>query len=469
MTTPMPRRLWPCALALLAPWAARAHAQPTSAFRAWARTHAHPIAVADSVRGNADLRALDPIVGTARVVALAEPFHLGHEPLVVRNRIIRYLVTERGFTGVALETGLAQSKLLYDYVLGRTPDSDSIIRAGFTYGFGGLGENVALLKWMRAYNASRPAARQVRLYGIDLPGQMTSDNAVAVMRLFDYLDRADPALGARLRAEYASILPRFTARRFVTLPPTEQDLVSGKMHDLAAIVRRGRIAFSRTTSPDEYAWALRQAVNIEQDAQFIRLLPADFFPWLDGWATGSTTPFRPEARVLASSTVRELSMAENTAWVLEREGARGRIVSFAHDAHQQMHPMDIDAGDPLAPLMNGLERAGNFAHAIFGTELVTIGTYFGVFAGKMPGPIGTRPDSLGVEGMLGRAGHPAYVADLRALPASGTLHDYFARKHETRLDLGIHKLAPTAAYDAVLYFERITPSRSASAGPPPSP
>ena len=460
MTNLLRHRLTVCAFSCLASWGSPAigAAQPTAAYRAWARTHAHTISAGDSAKGTADLRALDPIVGDARVVAIAEPFHMGHEPLAVRNRIIRYLVAKRGFTAVALETGLTQSKTLYDYVLGRTPDADSVIRAGFTYGFGALGENVALLKWLRAFNASHPASRQVHLYGIDLPGQMTSDNAAAFARVLDYLDRADPALGARMRAEYATIVPRFTGRRFVTLPEGERDLVTGKVHDLTTLLRRKRIAFTRATSPDEYEWALRQAVNLEQDAAFNRLVPSDFFPWLDKFQGGDPTPYRPEPGILAASTVRELSMAENVAWALGREGSRGRLVSFAHDAHQQMVPHESVAGDPLAPLLNGLERAGNFARATLGKELVTIGTYFGAFAGEMPGPIGKRPDGAGAEALFGSLDRPAYVADLRAIPATGELHDFLSRKHETRLDLGMHRLAPMAAYDAILYIDRITPA-----------
>jgi erythromycin esterase-like protein len=72
---------------------------PTQAFREWARDHVHPIASVDAdTHDDADLQVLSNIIGGAHVVAFGEPFHGGHEPLAMRNRLIRYSVTRLGFT-----------------------------------------------------------------------------------------------------------------------------------------------------------------------------------------------------------------------------------------------------------------------------------------------------------------------------------------------------------------------------------
>src|SRR5437667_3302660 len=95
----------------------------------------------------------------------ASPFMAGHEPLAMRNRLIRYGVTRLGFTAVALETCLSSSKRLYGHVLGRTTEPDSALKEAFCYGFGDLQENLELIRWLRTYNATQQPARQVRLYG----------------------------------------------------------------------------------------------------------------------------------------------------------------------------------------------------------------------------------------------------------------------------------------------------------------
>jgi hypothetical protein len=134
-------------LLLAFPIAVHGQNAPTQAFAQWARGHVHPIASVDEgAHGDADLQTLRNIIGGAQVVAFGEPIHGGHEPLAMRNRLIRYGVTRLGFTAVALETGLSSSKRLYDHVLGRTSETDSALKEAFSYGFGDLPENLELLR-----------------------------------------------------------------------------------------------------------------------------------------------------------------------------------------------------------------------------------------------------------------------------------------------------------------------------------
>jgi erythromycin esterase len=159
-------------LALVLPIAVLGQNAPTQALHEWARDHVHPItSVGKDTQGDADLQPLRNIISDAHVVAFGEPVHGAHEPLAMRNRLIRYGVTRLGFTAVALETCLSSSKRLYDYVLGRTTETDSELKEALCYGFGDLPENLELIRWLRTYNATQPPAGQVCLYGIDLTGQ----------------------------------------------------------------------------------------------------------------------------------------------------------------------------------------------------------------------------------------------------------------------------------------------------------
>jgi len=96
-----------CIVLVLLAFAIDVHGQtaPTQPFREWAHDHVHPItSVDEDAHDGADLRTLSDIIGAAQVVAFGEPIHGGHEPLAMRNRLIRYGVTRLGFTAVALET-----------------------------------------------------------------------------------------------------------------------------------------------------------------------------------------------------------------------------------------------------------------------------------------------------------------------------------------------------------------------------
>src|SRR5690606_11694254 len=86
---------------------------------AWMRAQAIPLSPPDSgglLDGAEAANRLGALVGEARVVAIGEPAHGAHEPLALRNRVFRQLVEQQGFTVIALETGLTESRALDAYV-----------------------------------------------------------------------------------------------------------------------------------------------------------------------------------------------------------------------------------------------------------------------------------------------------------------------------------------------------------------
>jgi erythromycin esterase len=223
-------------LLLAFPIAVQGQNAPTQAFREWARDHVHPItSVNEGTHNDADLQTMSSIIGGAHVVAFGEPIHGGHEPLAMRNRLIRYGVTRLGFTAVALETCLSSSKRLYDYVLGQTTETDSALKEAFCYGFGDLPENLELIRWLRTYNAAQQPARQVRLYGIDLSGQYRPYAYRSVEAVLTFLDRADPNLGRELRKQYADLLRVFRIDKYAKLAPPDKDAITGKIQDLVRL------------------------------------------------------------------------------------------------------------------------------------------------------------------------------------------------------------------------------------------
>jgi erythromycin esterase len=75
------------------------------AFLRWGRKAAAPLSRVTPGPPWDDLRPLGDMVGSATVVALAEAVHGGAEPLDFRNRVFQYLVEEKGFTAIAIESG----------------------------------------------------------------------------------------------------------------------------------------------------------------------------------------------------------------------------------------------------------------------------------------------------------------------------------------------------------------------------
>lgn len=446
-------------LLLAFPIAVHGQNAPTQAFAQWARGHVHPIASVDEgAHGDADLQTLRNLIGGAQVVAFGEPIHGGHEPLAMRNRLIRYGVTRLGFTAVALETGLSSSKRLYDHVLGRTTETDSALKEAFSYGFGDLPENLELIRWLRAYNAGQQPARRVRLYGIDLTGQYFPYAYRSVEAVLTFLERADPGLGRELHKQYADLIPVFRSDKYVKVAPADKDAITGRIQDLVALIRRERIPLTTATSRDDYEWALRQAVNAAQDDAFLRSLPPEFDRDLPNW----WEKFKPSALWDHNAEMREVAMADNLLWVQQRECRRGKILFFAHDEHVQTSVGIL--GSPSRPPAGQYRRircAGMYLRSALDVDFVVIGTYYGHGAGFPPTDVPPPPDVHGMEDLLASLSIPRFIMNLHELPSSGPLNEWFQLAHATRSSNSgqdAYTIVPLRAYDAILFIDTITPS-----------
>src|SRR5690606_7671037 len=163
-----------------------------------------PIEMTDSFAPAADLARIGEMIGNARIVALSEALHGAAEPLELRNRIFRYLVEEKNFAAIAIGSGISESRVLHDYVLGGSGNIDNVIAGGFAWGFDAYPQNRELIEWMRAYNADRRNSDKIRIFGFDVSG---SPGNTAVARSIDtplrealeYLDSVDPSSAVALR------------------------------------------------------------------------------------------------------------------------------------------------------------------------------------------------------------------------------------------------------------------------------
>jgi erythromycin esterase len=396
------------------------------------------------------------VTGKARVVALGEPIHGAHEALAARNQLIRYLVTQQDFKAVALETALSTSKRLYDYVLGNSTESASEAATAFSYGFDAYKENLELVRWLRSYNLTHPASQRVAIYGIDLTGQGFPTAYRSIEAVLAFLNRADAKLGRAAIADFADLRSKFRVDHYTALPQAEKDLISIKIHDLVALLTRQRPQLTAATSLNNYEWALRQAVNAEQDDAYLRLAPSNWRGWAFGpWKASYDTA---DSHFRETQTMREVAMADNLRWVLERAGPEGRVVFFAHNNHVKTQELQVRPGEPDSKVWDGLQQAGVFLRSALGEDYVVIGTYYGTAKGFPASTDVLSPNPHAMDGLLASLGFGAYLIDLRELPRVGPLAEWFGQVHEVRDSLdGTSLVRSLKAYDAILYLEQLTP------------
>jgi len=392
------------------------HSQPAgqrNAVVAWLRAHSTNLALTEPQAPSA-LAAIDSMATSARVVAMGEATHGTHEFLRLRNAMFESLVS-RGAIAIALETGF-QDALAVDAYLqtpGNDSPPDSIVRAMVAYSDDGHGngrtENRELLGWIHDYNSAHPS-RRVRFYGFDLSGRTASGGflnaAKTITATLSYVQRVDPAEARRLADRLGSRLNGFQSRSYAVkdnaydqLSAADRAVISQVIVDLSMDFRRHEAAWRRATSADEY-WTAAQlsSAALELDGFF----KANF-------GRGGMPP--------NATAYRDSAMGANAAAIAEHV-APGRLFIFAHDVHVEAGGVQVNNGPG--------KSMGSWLRARLGRGLFVFGTVDGSRLVDNVSATTVVGDSSSLPSVCAETGHPAFVVDLRALPAAGPVRDWFS-------------------------------------------
>ncbi|MFF0426251.1 erythromycin esterase family protein [Streptomyces sp. NPDC004520] len=304
--------------------------------------------LARSARPLTDLRPLDRMIGSAKVVGLGEATHSSAEFFETKHRIFEHLVESRGFTAFALEAPWSTGLLVDEWVRTGRGDIRAIMRDEFqeSYRLWNTEEYLDLFRWMRAYNQRHPG-HQVRFVGNDL--------GYAGPNLFDavtsYVARVHPELLPRFRELYRDSRPTGEVeawmKGYMEKPHAERQRMAGDVDRALALLERqspGKGPGARAAQ----AWAVQHARAIAQVGT--------------EYAHDLTTP----EGVAAAMLYRDRTMAENTVWWQRTTG--DRIVLSAHNGHVGYETPTPDQYPRLQ---------GAFLRDALGRDYVSVGASFG--------------------------------------------------------------------------------------------
>ncbi|MEJ2887857.1 erythromycin esterase family protein [Actinomycetospora aeridis] len=379
-----------------------------------------------------DPTAVDGLVGDAPVVAIGENNHGIREFGELRDRLVRYLVRERGFGVVGLESGFAEGALVDEWVRGSGTPWDDVARDGFTFRAGDHPEMRTLLEGLREY---RSADSTVRFAGLDLPGSGGSPEP-ALRRLRDLVpDVVDRALEAT--AAYAAANNGLAPGRWSALDAATQDAATTAL----ARVLLGVEALRRP--PEDARHLALGALRLDEQLREFGVL---FAP-------------DPPARVVSS---RDVYMAESA----RRLRASGeKVVLLLHNGHAQRVPFAFLPG-VSAP------SAGTLLAETFGDDYVVLGiTAVGGSTTGLALDDGARhgivlstdalpepaPDSVEQAVVDAGLGAEPVLLDLRA--ARGATGPASIRHATTHIPVDV-----AAGYDAVFCLPTQSVSAAADAG-----
>ncbi|UUZ70068.1 erythromycin esterase family protein [Polaromonas sp. P2-4] len=258
------------------------------------------------------------LIGEARFALLGEASHGSHEFYRERAEITKRLITEKGFTAVAVEADWPDAWRVNRYVRGLSDDADAdAALSGFQRFPAWMWRNTVVcdfIEWLRDYNAGLSPPRQVGFYGLDLYSLFSSIQAVLT-----YLDEVDPEAADRARYRYdcfdhvAEDSQAYGYAASFGLGASCEDEVVQQLREMNR--RAAELSLTPGLESDEAFYA-------QQNARLVRNAEAYY-----------RTMFRGR---LASWNLRDSHMVETLAALdshLATSGAPPRIALWAHNSH----------------------------------------------------------------------------------------------------------------------------------------
>lgn len=158
----------------------------------------------DAPGGVPPFEALEEIIGDARIVLIGESSHGTHEFYEARAKITKWLIEEKGFSGVAAEADWPDAYRVNRYVHGSSGDgcAEEALR-GFERFPAWMWRNVVVrdfIDWLRDHNQRSRiiGSPEAGFYGLDLYSLHRS-----MQEVIAFLDNVDPAAAARARTRYS--------------------------------------------------------------------------------------------------------------------------------------------------------------------------------------------------------------------------------------------------------------------------
>jgi erythromycin esterase-like protein/predicted phosphoribosyltransferase len=279
------------------------------------RAAAHPLA--------GDASQYDPLmarIGEARFALLGEASHGTHEFYQERGEITKRLITEMGFTAVAVEADWPDAYRVNRYVRGLSHDVDAVeALADFRRFPTWMWRNAVIvdfIEWLRAHNDARSAHEEkVGFYGLDLYSLHASMKAV-----LRYLERVDPEAATRARERY-SCFDHFgedtQAYGLMTRLNLSKSCEEEVLNQLVELRRRAPDYARRDGRADE-----DELFSVEQNARLVKNAEAYY-----------RTMFLEE---VSSWNLRDVHMAETLDELvayLSRNGREAKIAVWEHNSH----------------------------------------------------------------------------------------------------------------------------------------
>ena len=370
----------------------------------WISANAVEFKTVEAGNGFEDLVPFGDMIGDAKIVSLGEPTHGNREVFQLKHRLIEYLVVEKGFNVFALECPFAEAYDMNRYVVNGIGDPRKAL-AGIYYWVWDTQEVLALVEWMRAYNANPENEEKIKFVGFD-----PQDPERAARVMLEYLAKVDPELEQAVRPELGILEVPFSnpeaigRRQYI---PIEYDASSlQRIKQVMEAFDKNKNRYVQSSSTEEWMLAQQHARQVEL--------------YIDAL-------FNNEENYLV---VRDLGQAQNLKWILNNEESHAKMIIWAHNSH-------VSNSSKW-----GANWMGKHMKKWYGDDIKIFGFFFnkGQFKaiddgipenGMYDFTVGQAPEDY-LEFTIAKTGMSLAALDLNKLPQKGKIHDWFDQKRRTR-------------------------------------
>jgi erythromycin esterase len=409
---------------------------------AWMKQHAVPLTTVEPGHGFDDLEPLKAWIGDAHVVFMGEATHGTREFFQFKHRMLEFLVEKMGFNIFAIEAYWPETLAVNEYVLtGKGDPVQALERLRFW--IWDTEEVLALVQWMRTYNADPKHKVKVQFQGFDMQSA-----PIAVQEVEAFLTKADPALLKQVEKSLVPLSGEYEVMHYMDRPEAVRQAAEAALGALEKALVDHKAAQIKHSS--EQAWVVAQhAAHIAAQAERQLVHP--------------TSDYRDEC------------MAENLLWIKQTGGKDAKVMAWAHNGHVAMARPEgyVSDGSPKVSMGALLKKA-------LGSDLFTFVFAFdhGSFrSAEMPpssgkgvhdftvksGPVGS------LDATLARTGLPILALPWRQLPADGVVASWAGKVHRQHMVGSVYNPShdencwrrelPSRASDALIFISEINAAK----------
>ncbi|ENQ3111739.1 erythromycin esterase [Bacillus anthracis] len=296
------------------------------------QSQAYPLKTIEPSKSFEDLKPLKKMIGSAQYVGLGENTHGSSEIFTMKFRLVKYLVTEMGFTNFTMEEDWGNGLKLNEYIQTGKGNPREFLNLLYP-----TDEIIAMVEWMKDYNADPSNKKKIQFIGLDFKEL----DQGCFNKVIDYVRLHRPDLLAEVEENYKE-LSAFNGglQEYMDLAPEIKEKFKANAERVAQLLKdENGQAKTELVSP-EYIWAKATASVIEKYTTM--LIPNDYPSMLK---------------------LHEQYLADHAMWAQETLG--GKTMVWGHNIHIAKGIID----EKLYPYV-----AGQYLKERLDNNYVTIGS-----------------------------------------------------------------------------------------------